>query len=581
MSDSTNPVTVGAGAVRSLKSFVGRGAKVSAPITGFFGAIADLASTIGSFSLYLLIFCLLTALVSGYMWFARYRREFKQAAADGVLKPEEIAEIGESNPWSVTFAFAVVASLVMGGFVIAGKLAGEEDKGVLASTIPGMDKLQESIFRVEKKVDSIKEDTVALKTDTETIKADTATVKQDTARIAASVEEIAKRFETLSGTGGVIAAPKTPEEHYHNARIHELGGNFGAARKDYTAYLTADLETLDPWLNFSTMLKVQEGKAGALETMRYFADKSKTVSFKVALALLEEREPRVAKLEALQKEHPDYGPLPYVISQEFSDVKRGDTTLAEQRSEREWLEKFRAAHGDGKFVKYFIDKKEAQKWIETAEARWAKLSSTPAKVMDNPVTLTTLQTNAGWGVTFVLSDFKTKELFYKLDGKGEFVSTGHQNITNPQTGLPMVTMYVELPGLTPGEHTMEVQYLDKNDKMNGPYTLKFSTESEKLKNGKMMLNATAGSWLSFRDYDGKVWLYFTGILTQRPIIKEIRYSVDNEGLDKTFEFKPSDSGFEPGDKISIFVPEKTEFACVQITFKDGTKTGVQRFNRKK
>lgn len=57
-------VSVGSGALRSLRSFVGRGAKISAPITAVCGAIADLASTIGKFSFYLFIFSLCTAVVS-------------------------------------------------------------------------------------------------------------------------------------------------------------------------------------------------------------------------------------------------------------------------------------------------------------------------------------------------------------------------------------------------------------------------------------------------------------------------------------------------------------------------------------
>ena len=42
--------------------------------------------------------------------------------------------------------------------------------------------------------------------------------------------------------------------------------------------------------------------------------------------------------------------------------------------------------------------------------------------MENPVTLTAQQSNAGWGVIFGMADFKAKELFYKLDGKGDFQS---------------------------------------------------------------------------------------------------------------------------------------------------------------
>jgi hypothetical protein len=573
MSD-TNPVSLGAAALQKMRSFVGRSAKVSAPITAFCGAIADLASTIAKFSLYLLIFAAVTAVISGFMWFLRYKRQYQKAAADGVLQPEEMAALGERNGWSVTFAFSVVATVVMGGFVVAEKMSGGDEKGVLATVVPGMDKVQEALFRVEKKLDAVKQDT-------ETIKTDTAAVKQDTSKIAASVEEIAKRFDALANTGGVIAEPKTPEEHYHNARIHELGGNFGAARKEYMAYLGADLETLDPWLNYSSMLKVQEGKEGAKETLRYFAEKAKSLSFQSTLVLLEEREPRLAKLEALAKANPDYGPLPYLVSQEFSEAKRGDTTLADQRAEREWLEKFRAAHAAGKFVKFFLDKKEAQKWIETADTRWAKLNSTPAKVLDNPITINLMQSNAGWGMTFVLSDFKTKELFYKLDGKGDFISTGHQLITNPQTGLPMVNMYVPLKDLSPGEHTLEVQYTDKNDQLNGPYTIRFSPEAEKYKQSKMILNLTADSWLAFGAVAEKPALYFTHILTHRPVIQEIRYSLNNESLDQTFAFEPSDVPGVPGNKIYLTIPDDTEFVCVQIGFKDNTKSAMKKFMRKK
>ena len=399
-----------------------------------------------------------------------------------------------------------------------------------------------------------------------------------------SLEKIAQRFESLSLSGGLITNAKTPEEHYHNARIHELGGNFSAARKEYTEYLSSNLEALDPWLSYSTMLKSAEGKAGAVEAMRYFGDKLRpqTVSYQTAVALLEDGEARVAKLQALAAANPDFGPLAWLISQEFSEARRGDQTLADQRAEKEWLEKFRAAHAAGKFEKYFLDKKEAQKWIDAGEARWAKLISTPERVLENPVTLTAQLSGGGWAVIFTLTDFKAKELFYKLDGKGDFQSTGHLPYKNAQTGLPMINTHVPLPNLAPGEHSVEVKYVDKNEKTNGPYTLKFSTGDEQLAQGKMMLNMTAGSWLSFRDYDGKVLLYFSGLLSYRPIIKEIRWSLNNDKLDRTFAFKPSTKMYEVGDELPyLAVPADAEFANVQVTYKDGTTSPVQKIVREK
>lgn len=403
------------------------------------------------------------------------------------------------------------------------------------------------------------------------------------ARDGGTVEMIAKRFENIASTGGLITAPKTPEEHYHNARVHELGGNFISARKEYAEYLSANLEALDPWLSYAAMLKAQEGRAGAIETIRYLGDKLKppTVSYQTALAMFEDGEKRVEKLKALAETNPDFGPLAWLIAQEYSEGRRGDQTLADQRAEKEWLEKFRAAQAAGKFDKYFLDKKEAQKWTDTAEARFAKLKSTPDRVLENPVTVTAQQSNSGWAAIFSLTDFKAKELFYRLDGKGEFISTGHLPYQSPQTGLPMINTHVPMPNLPPGEHTIEVKYTDKNGATNGPYTLKFSTGDQQFAQAKMSLNMVSGSWLEFRDFQGKTLLYFTTLMSYRPAIKEVRYSLNSEALDQTFKFKPTDTMFEPGDDLLLTVPNDSQFASVQVTYKDGTKSPVQKVMRKK
>ena len=400
-----------------------------------------------------------------------------------------------------------------------------------------------------------------------------------------TIGKIAERFESVASNGRLVPNPETPEEHYHNARMHELGGNFSAARKEYAEYLSANLEAIDPWLSYAEMLKASEGRAGALETMRYFGDKlaPPTVSYQTALALLGEGDARLAGLEKLAAGHPNFGPLAWLVSQEYSAVRKGEQTLADQRSEKEWLEKFREARDGGKVLRYFIDQKEARKWSDQADADWARLSSTPDKVLENPVTLTAQQSNAGWAVVFGLADYKIKELFYRLDGQGDFISSGHLPSTNPQTGMAMVNTHVPLPNLTPGEHTMEVKYTDRNDATNGPYTLKFSTGDEQLAQGKMMLSAASGSWLMFRDFEGKTLLYFTTLMSYRPVIKEIRYSLDGDALDKVHGFKPSDVMFEVGDnpdELYISVPKDTKFAMLQVTFKDGTKSAVQKVVRK-
>ncbi len=142
----------------------------------------------------------------------------------------------------------------------------------------------------------------------------------------ATSEKIADRFEALSSQGGIIQNPKTPEEHYHNARFHELGGNFSAARKSYTDYLFSNLDAIDPWLSYLAMLKSAEGKAGAGEALRYMSDKLKppTVSYQTAIAMLEDGDARIAKLSALANANPDFGPLPGSLAR--SIPRRGAAT---------------------------------------------------------------------------------------------------------------------------------------------------------------------------------------------------------------------------------------------------------------
>jgi hypothetical protein len=397
-----------------------------------------------------------------------------------------------------------------------------------------------------------------------------------------SMEMIAKHFDALGASSGIIPSPKTPEEHYHNARVHELGGNFGAARKEYSEYLSANLDALDPWLSYETMLKSAEGHAGAVETIRQFEKlEPHTISYQTAVALLDEGNPRLTKLQALAASHPDFGPLPWLISQEFSEARRGEQTLADQRAEKEWLQKFREAQAAGKFEKYFIDKKEAQKWIEGADVRWAKLSSMPEIVAKNPVTLTLQESNGGWGATFLLTEYTAKELLYRLDRQGEFKSTGSLPMRNVHTGEQMVNTYVPLPNLSPGEHVVEVKYVDKDGHTNGPYTLKFSTMGERLAQTKLTLNSISNSWLEFRDYGGKLLLYFTALMSYRPVIKEVRYSLNSEALDKTFKFKPTDKMFEVGQDILLTVPKNIEYAAVQVTYQDGSKSDAKKFVRQK
>jgi hypothetical protein len=200
----------------------------------------------------------------------------------------------------------------------------------------------------------------------------------------------------------------------------------------------------------------------------------------------------------------------------------------------------------------------------------------PQTVLENPVTLMATETGKGWQLNFQLAESKPKEIFYRLDGTGDFQSTGHMPVKNAQTGEEMVNPGVFLAGLTPGEHTIEVKYLDRTGKNNGPYSLRFDTRGEQLKNGKNAINTSVSPLINFTHTGGEFRAFFIRMLFHGPIIKEIRYSIDSEALDQSFPFKPITRIQETPTKVYEVIPNDTKFVAVQVTYVDGTKSPVRK-----
>ena len=144
----------------------------------------------------------------------------------------------------------------------------------------------------------------------------------------------------------------------------------------------------------------------------------------------------------------------------------------------------------------------------------------------------------------------------------------------------MIDSGIRLKNLAPGEHAIEVKYLDRNDKSNGPYAFKFSTVEARIALAKNALKAEKPAWVLFIPGPPRR-LCFPILLMYRPAIKEIRYSLNNESLDQAFKIKPTEKMLEIDDIPSvdqcIVVPSETQFACIQITFGDGTKSPMRKF----
>ncbi len=103
---------------------------------------------------------------------------------------------------------------------------------------------------------------------------------------------------------------------------------------------------------------------------------------------------------------------------------------------------------------------------------------------------------------------------------------------------------------------------------------------------KMMLEGNKNSgWVSFREYDGHQWVYFSALVTLRCRLKEVRYSINSDALDEQFDMVrcipalpfalPSDA---PWDATLIrLAPQTAKTLTVQVLFDDDTESEIVTF----
>jgi hypothetical protein len=99
---------------------------------------------------------------------------------------------------------------------------------------------------------------------------------------------------------------------------------------------------------------------------------------------------------------------------------------------------------------------------------------------------------------------------------------------------------------------------------------------------KQILNMIQSNWVSFRDFNGKQLIYFTHLESYTCGIKEVRYSINSDDLDKVWELQPCDSKTPMAitkDIIYLTMPLGTaKSIAVQVTFTDGTVSEIVHKN---
>ena len=403
-------------------------------------------------------------------------------------------------------------------------------------------------------------------------------------RVVQSLDGLKEGFQALAQQGGIIEEPERPEAHYHNARTYEARGETQLALGSYRAFFeSTKFPFLDPHLRYQELLKVQRGLAGAraaYATLRPAAPEG--VVARYATALLEDDATRTTSLQTLSAEHPTFAPLSYTLAGAFSTSRLGKQFLEDKRQEHQHLAEFLKRVEDGEFLRYFLDQSVAATWLEQARTRLRAIEASSHAAFKAPVSISGQLSNQGWTMTISVQDV-AKEIFWRPEGKGAYLSTGHMTFVDPRSGMPMAQQH--FAWTENKAQRFEIKYVDPRGRELGPYLLAFEPTSAREANMLKMVQLTKLSWAHLRRYDGRLLIYFTSLLMHREVLRAIHYGIDSDEPDTAWPLPG------PGEKDPSHLPEgvmpygelplNTKFVTVQVTFKDGTKSDVVRYDAPK
>jgi hypothetical protein len=188
--------------------------------------------------------------------------------------------------------------------------------------------------------------------------------------------------------------------------------------------------------------------------------------------------------------------------------------------------------------------------------------------------------NGGWTVVFSIAD-PTLGISWRLGDSGNFRETGFMDTLDPRTRKRMPNPSVELPADAPAA-MIQVRYVDTNGELQGPFPIRFDPEAALIRDQRKILDMTATSWLSFREFNGLL-VYYTHLMSYRCAIREVRVGIDSAVPDKVLKMPPCD----PRDP-SVIPHEATPYlklapqtrsVSVELTYRDGSVSEIKSFRR--
>ena len=186
--------------------------------------------------------------------------------------------------------------------------------------------------------------------------------------------------------------------------------------------------------------------------------------------------------------------------------------------------------------------------------------------------------NGGWTVVFSIAD-PTLGISWRMGEAGDFRETGFMDTLDPRTRKRMPNSSIELAADAPAA-TIQVRYVDTNGELQGPFPIRFDPEAALIRDQRKILDMTATSWLSFREFNGLL-VYYTHLMSYRCAIREVRIGIDSAVPDKVLKMPPCDprdpSAIPYGAQLYQKLSPQTQSISVELTYRDGSVSEIKSF----
>jgi hypothetical protein len=188
--------------------------------------------------------------------------------------------------------------------------------------------------------------------------------------------------------------------------------------------------------------------------------------------------------------------------------------------------------------------------------------------------------NGGWTVVFSIAD-PTLGISWRMGDAGEFRETGFIDTLDPRTRKRMPNPAIELAADAPAA-TIQVRYVDASGELQGPFPIKFDPEAALIRDQRKILDMTATSWLSFREFNGLL-VYYSHLMSYRCAIREARVGIDTAVPDRVLKMPPCDprdpSAIPHEAQPYLKLAPSTQFVSVELTYRDGSISEIKSFRR--